>query len=52
MRSAALERFPSLWALLMLATLPPLQAEAGPPPTQVRGEGGPKEPLETRHGKM
>lgn len=30
-RSAALDRFPSLWALLMLAALPPLQAEAGPP---------------------
>lgn len=30
-RSAALERLPSLWALLMLATLLPLQADAVPP---------------------
>lgn len=33
-RSAALERLPSLWALLMFATLLPLQAEAVPPETQ------------------
>lgn len=31
MRSAALDRFPSLCALLMLVTLLPLQADAGPP---------------------
>lgn len=33
-RSAALDRLPSLWALLMLATLLPLQAEAVPPGTE------------------